>query len=172
MTYIKDGKRFWESTRTSSRQAALRIWKKREAEIALGKFKVGRPGERIEFEEMCNEFERSHFAAISEGTIAGYRAYLKHLKAFFGGLVLARITTKLVEEYRNYRRRQPSIRYKGRPLKGATVNRELEYLTCLLDLAVRREYMRQIGPRCEAFQRAARAARQAVANAGAGEPTA
>jgi len=55
--------------------------------------------------------------------------------------VLARITTKLVEEYRDYRRQQPSIRYKVQPLKGATVNRELECLTCLLDLAVRREYI-------------------------------
>jgi hypothetical protein len=95
----------------------------------MRQFKVGWPGERIGFEEMCKEFEQSHFAAISEGTIAGYRAYLKHMKAFFGGLVLARITTKLVEEYRDYRRQQPSIRYKGQPLKGATVNRELECLT-------------------------------------------
>ena len=143
MSYIKDGEQFWESTRTSSRNAALRIWKKREAEIALGKFKVGWPGERIAFEEMCKEFEQSHFAAISKGTVAGYRAYLKHLKASFGGLMLARITTKLVEEYRDHRRQQPSIRYRGRTLKGATVNRELECLTCLLDLAVRREYIRE-----------------------------
>jgi integrase len=141
MTYIKDGEQFWESTRTGSKQAALQIWKKREAEIALRKFKVGWPGERIGLEEMCKEFEQSHFAAISEGTTTGYRVYLKHFKAFFGDLVLARITTKLVEEYRDYRRQQPSIRYEGRTLKGATVNRELECLTCLLDLAVRREYI-------------------------------
>jgi len=49
----------------------------------MRQFKVGWPGERIGFEEMCKEFEQSHFAAISEGTIAGYRAYLKHMKAFF-----------------------------------------------------------------------------------------
>ncbi|HKW35630.1 MAG TPA: site-specific integrase [Candidatus Acidoferrum sp.] len=105
------------------------------------KFKVGWPGERIAFEEMCKEFAQSHFAAISAGTVAGYRAYLKHLTAFVGGLMLARITSKLVEEYRDHRRQQPSIRYRGRTLKGATVNRELECLTCLLDLAVRREYI-------------------------------
>lgn len=141
MSYIKDGEQFWESTKTRSRNAALKIWRKREVDVALGKFKVGWPGERIEFKEMCKEFERSHFAAISAGTAAGYRAYLKHMGAFFGGLKLARITTKLVEEYRDHRRQQPSIRYKGRTLKGATVNRELECLTCLLDLAVRREYI-------------------------------
>jgi integrase len=73
--------------------------------------------------------------------LKGYRAYLKHMKTFFGGFVLTNITTKLVEEYRGQRRQQPSIRYKGRPLKGATVNRELECLTCVLDLAVHRQYI-------------------------------
>jgi integrase len=140
MTYMTNGEQAWESTRTTSRNAALRIWKKREAEAALGKFKVDWPGERIVFEKMCKEFEQSHFAAISEGTIRGYRAYLKHLRAFFGGLVLTNITSKLVEEYRDHRRQQPSIRYKGGALKGATVNRELECLTCLLNLAVGRKY--------------------------------
>ncbi|HVS90003.1 MAG TPA: tyrosine-type recombinase/integrase [Candidatus Acidoferrum sp.] len=141
MSYMVNDEQFWESIKTTSRPAAVQIWKRREAEIALGKFKVGWPGKRIEFEEICNEFEQSYFAAISEGTIKGYRAYLKSLKAFFEGLVLTRITTKLVEEYRDHRRQQLSIRYKGRTLKGATVNRELECLTCVLDLAVRRQYI-------------------------------
>lgn len=141
MSYSKDGEQFWESTKTRSKRAALRIWQNREAELALGKFKVGWPGDRIQFKEMCQEFEHSHFAAISKGTISGYRIYLKHMKAFFGVVMLTKITNKLVEEYRDYRRQQPSLRYKGRTLKGATVNRELECLTCLLDLAVRRKYI-------------------------------
>jgi integrase len=141
MSYMVDGEQIWESTRSSSRQVAVRIWKARESEIALGKFKVGWPGKRIKFEELCDEFERSHFAGISENTIKGYRAYLKHLRAFFVGLVLTNITARLVEEYRDHRRQQPSIRYKGRTIKGATVNRELECLTCTLDLAVRRQYI-------------------------------
>lgn len=141
MSYTVDGEQQWESTGTTSKQAALQIWKHREAELALGKFKAGLPGKRIKFDEMCDEFESSHFAAITEGTIAGYRAYLKHMKAFFGGSMLAHITTKRVEQYRDHRRRQPSVRYKGRTLKGATVNRELECLSCILDLAVKRKYI-------------------------------
>ncbi len=141
MSYMVNDEQVWESTKTTSRSAAVQIWKTREAEIALGKFKVGWPGKRIEFEEICNEFEQAHFAGISEGTIKGYRAYLKSLKAFFEGNVLTKITTKMVEEYRDHRRQQPSIRYKGRTLKGATVNRELECLTCVLDLAVHRQYI-------------------------------
>jgi integrase len=115
--------------------------KTRGTEIALGKFKVGWPGHRIEFDGLCDEFEKSHFAAISEGTIKGYRVYLKHLKMFFRATVLTNIPSKLVDEYRDHRRQQPSIRDEGRTLKGATVNRELECLTCVLDLAVRRQYI-------------------------------
>jgi Phage integrase SAM-like domain len=83
------------------------------------------------------------------------------LKVFFGEHVLTSVTAKLVEEYRDNRRQQPSIRYKGRTLKGATVNRELECLTCVLDLAVQRKYIPE-NPRtrCKAFQRTARAAGQ------------
>ena len=55
--------------------------------------------------------------------------------------MLTEITTKRIEEYRDHRRQQPSIRYKGLTLKGATVNRELECLSCLLDLAVHRQYI-------------------------------
>jgi integrase len=141
MSYVVDGEQLWESTKTTSRPAAGQIWTKRQAEVALGKFKVGWPGKRITFEEACAEFERSHFAAISEGTTKGYRAYLRHMKKFFKGYMLTEITTKRIEEYRDHRRQQPSIRYKGRTLKGATVNRELECLTCLLELAVHRQYI-------------------------------
>jgi hypothetical protein len=141
MTYMADGEQAFESTRTTSKSLAAKIWKKRENEVASGKFKLEWPGERITFEEMCKEFERSHFASISENTIKGYRAYLKHLMVFFGEYMLTAIATKMVEEYRDHRRQQPSIRYKGRTLKGATVNRELECLTCLLDLAVQRKYI-------------------------------
>src|SRR5260370_32592153 len=96
MSYMVDGEQIWESARSSPRPVAARIWKARESEIALGKFKVGCPGKRIKFEELCDEFERSHFAGISENTIKGYRAYLKHLRAFFVGLVLTNITARLV----------------------------------------------------------------------------
>jgi len=89
----------------------------------------------------AGEFEKSHFASISENTIKGYWAYLKHLLVFFGDRVLVNLNSKMVEEYRGHRRQQPSIRYMGRTLKGATVNRELEYLTCILDLAVQRKYI-------------------------------
>jgi len=64
MSYVVDGEQHWESTGTTSKPAAGQIWKRRQAEVALGKFKVGWPGKRITFEESCAEFERSHLAGI------------------------------------------------------------------------------------------------------------
>ena|SRR5271166_2588616 len=112
-----DGEQVWESTRSSSRPVALRIWKARESEIALGKFKVGWPGKRIKFEELCDDFERSHFAGISEGTIKGYRAYLKHLKAFFGGFVLTNITTSWSKNIATIAGSNPPFAIKAAPSK-------------------------------------------------------
>jgi hypothetical protein len=84
MAYTMNGEQYCESTKTDSKELATKVWKKRESEIVLGLFKVGWPGERTTFEHLCAEFERSHFAGLTENTVRGHRTYLKQLKAFFG----------------------------------------------------------------------------------------
>jgi len=141
MSYTMNGEQYCQSTKTDSRELATKVWKKRESEIVLGLFKVGWAGERMRFEQLVAEFERSHFAGLTENTVRGHRGYLKHLKAFFGESRLDRITVEMVEEYRDLRRRQPTRLNPNRMIKGATVNRELECLKCVLDLAVKRKYI-------------------------------
>ena len=141
MSYTMNGEQHFESTKTPSKDLATRIWKKRESEIVLGLFKVGWPGERITFEHMCADFERSHFAGLTENTVRGHRTYLKQLKAFFGESKLDRITAEMIEKYRDQRRQQSSTLNPNRNIKGATVNRELECLKCVLDLDVQRKYV-------------------------------
>lgn len=141
MGYTLNGEHLYESTKTTSKDVAVKIWKHRESEITLGLFKVGWPGERIAFAELCDEFERSHFAGLAENTVRGHRVYIKHLKAFFGECSLHRITTEMIEKYRDQRRQQPTKQDPHRTVKGATVNRELECLKCVLDLAVKRKYV-------------------------------
>jgi integrase len=141
MSYTMNGEQYCQSTKTDSRELATKVWKKRESEIVLGLFKVGWAGERMMFEQLVAEFERSHFAGLTENTVRGHRGYLKHLKAFFGESRLDRITVEMVEEYRDLRRRQPTKLNPNRMIKGATVNRELECLKCVLDLAVKRKYL-------------------------------
>ncbi|HYY72644.1 MAG TPA: tyrosine-type recombinase/integrase [Candidatus Bathyarchaeia archaeon] len=141
MSYTMQDERYFESTKTTSKELANKIWKKREGEIALGLFKVGWPGERMTFAQLCEEFERSHFAGLAKNTVRGHRTYLSHLKAFFGNCCLDKITVKMVETYRDRRRQQPSKHKPNQTLKGATVNRELECLKCVLDLATQRKYI-------------------------------
>ncbi len=90
MSYAVDGIQHFVSTKTTDEELALQILKQREAEIVLGLFKVGWPGERMTFEELSREFERSHFTSLSPGTVQGNRYYLKKLRGFFGERRLAR----------------------------------------------------------------------------------
>ena len=141
MTYTMNEERYFESTKTTSKELAKKIWKRREGEIAMGLFKVGWPGERIRFGLLCEEFERSHFAGLAENTVKGHRSYINNLKLFFGDRKLDNITVAMVEAYRDERRQQPSKNNPQQTVKGATVNRELECLKCMLDFATKRGYI-------------------------------
>jgi len=44
MTYTVQEERRFESTKTTSKEIANKIWKRREGELALGLFKIGLPG--------------------------------------------------------------------------------------------------------------------------------
>ena len=141
MGYTLSGEHHYESTKTTSKVLANKIWKHREGEITLGLFKVGWQGERIAFGQLCEEFERSHFAGLTANTVRGHRTYLKHLRDFFGDFKLDRITVEMIEKYRDQRRQQSIKNTPERKVKGATVNRELECLKCVLDLACKRKYI-------------------------------
>ena len=141
MTYTMNEERCFESTKTTSKEIANKIWKNREGELALGLFKIPWAGERMRFGKLCEEFERSHFAGLTENTIRGHRSYLGNLKTFFGDRKLENITVSHVEAYRDERRQQPAKNRFGQTVKGATVNRELECLKCMLDFAMKRKYI-------------------------------
>ena len=64
-----------------------------------------------------------------------------NLRQFFGDRNLIEIHGRMVEEYRDYRRRQSSQRNPKITVKGATVNRELECLQCMFQFAVTRKYI-------------------------------
>ena len=68
MCYSVNGAQQRSSTKTSSKTVATRIWKQREAEVALGLFNVGWPGERMTFEELCEEYKQSHVSSLSQSS--------------------------------------------------------------------------------------------------------
>jgi integrase len=141
MSYTMNGEQHHQSTKTTSKELANSILKQRESEIVMGLFKIGWAGKRMTFEQLVEEFERAHFAGLSENTVKGHRAYLTHLKSFFGTRKVSAITVEMIEDYRDQRRQQPAKRNPKRTIKGATVNRELECLKCVFDLAVKRKYI-------------------------------
>ena len=67
--------------------------------------------------------------------------FSNNLRQFFGDRILIEIHGRMVEEYRDYRRRQPSQRNPKITVKGATVNREIEWLQCVFQFAVTRKYI-------------------------------
>lgn len=135
------GVQYHQSTKTTSKELANSVLKRRESEIVMGLFKIGWAGQRMTFKQLAEEFERAHFAGLSENTVKGHRVYLAYLNSFFGMRKVSAITVEMVEEYRDQRRQQPAKRNPQRTIKGATVNRELECLKCVLDLAVKRKYI-------------------------------
>jgi integrase len=136
-----NGEQHHQSTKTTSKDLANSILKQRESEIVMGLFKIGWAGKRMTFEQLVEEFECAHFAGLSENTVKGHRAYLNHLKSSFGTRKVSAITVEMIEDYRDQRRQQPAKRNPERTIKGATVNRELECLKCVFDLAVKRKYI-------------------------------
>ncbi len=141
MDYTAKGEQRCESTKTSSKDLAKKIWKKREAEIALGRFQVGWPGERMTFAALCEEFLDSHSSTLSPKSQENHRIFSKHLRSYFGDRKLTDIDERAVVDYRNYRRRQPLRWNPKRTVKGATVNRELACLHCIFQFALKRKYI-------------------------------
>jgi integrase len=141
MAYTVKGEPRCESTKTSSKQLAQKIWKKREAEIALGRFQVGWPGDRMTFSQLCEEFFRSHSSTLSPKSQANHQMFLNNLRGYLGDRKLTEIDERAVVEYRNYRRLQPLKRNPKQTVKGATVNRELACLHCIFQFALKRKYI-------------------------------
>jgi integrase len=141
MTYTADNRRLFQSTKTSSKKIATTICKKREGEIALGLFKVGWPGERMTFAQLCDEFLSSHTPTLSANSQRNHRMFVENLRRFFGNRPLMGVSQRLVEEFRDFRHRQPSKRNPKTTIKGATVNRELECLQCMFEFALKRKYL-------------------------------
>ena len=141
MGYTAKGEQRCESTKTSSKDLARKIWKKREGEIALGRFQVGWPGERMTFGELSEAFFRSHSSTLSPKSQINHQMFLKNLRAHFGDRKLTEIDERSVVEYRNFRRRQPLMWNPKRTVKGATVNRELACLHCVFQFALKRKYI-------------------------------
>jgi integrase len=141
MSYTWKGEQYFESTKCSGKALANKILSKREGEIAMQMFKVGQQGDRMSFTGLCKEFESAHVPTLAASTQTNVRDFLENMRKFFGDRSLADIDAKWVTDYRNHRKAQPSRKNPTRKVKGATVNREMAYLRCMLNFAIERKYI-------------------------------
>jgi len=141
MSYTWKGEQYFESTKCRSKALANKILNKREGEIAMQMFKVREQGDRMSFTGLCKEFESAHVPTLAASTQTNVRDFLENMRRFFGDRSLADIDAKWVTDYRNHRKAQPSRKNPTRKVKGATVNREMAYLRCMLNFAIERKYI-------------------------------
>ncbi len=125
MTYTMDGTQHFESTGEKNRKQAQQRLDIRRAEIAQGRFDLLKPSPKL------GEWSKKYLERVSyENTRRRYSSSRENLIAFFTEETLLRhISAARIEEFIRVRRQQK--------VKGATVNRDLQFLAQLLKQAKR-----------------------------------
>ena len=125
LDYYVEGRRkreFLGPDTKAMRRLALKIRVQRQYEIAQGIYSDPRAQRRIRFRDFAKEYVDIHVSKLrSRARVEGG---LKHLETHFGSLFLDEITRDRIESYQT-RRMQDRGKKTGRPLRPATVNREL-----------------------------------------------
>ncbi len=126
-TYLyRDGVRHQYSTGTSNRRQAEQIEAKLRAELNRARFGVTEADPRMKFGELAARF-------LASGSTRPHHIYhLNFLLSYFSETLVTQITKPMAEEYRRERR----LRIPNRPVKDATVNRDLSVLRHVLYWAV------------------------------------
>ena len=124
--FFVDGVRHQQSTETSNRSQAETIESKLKEEVTARRFGLVQADPRMKFGALAARF-------IASGIARNHHLYhLKFLLPFFAEVPVLRLTKPMTEEFRRKRKAEPIIR----PIKDATVNRDLSVLRHILYWAV------------------------------------
>ena len=123
--YHKDGRPYYESTRTEDKKVAKRLLKKREGDIASGTFSGVRT-EKTRFEELAAGI-REDYAINRRRSSRRLEDYLRHLTGHFCGMRAPAITTERIRGY--------IAKRQGERAMNGTINRELACLKRMFRLA-------------------------------------
>ncbi len=125
--YYRAGKPYFESSKSAKEKEAKTLLKKREGQIAEGRFK-GLRVEKIRFDELAQDFINDYKVNGKKSLDKAERS-VKHLKTFFEGMRAVDVTTDKVKTYILMRREEPA--------ENGTINRELSALKRMFNLANR-----------------------------------
>jgi integrase len=121
--YYRNGKPYYESSRSKKETGAKRLLKRREGEISQGKV----PGvyfDKVRFDELAEAFLRDR--RINGKDVSDAEKRLKHLRPVFEGVRVPNITTPKTNAYIEKRLSEGAA--------NATINRELSALKRMLNL--------------------------------------
>jgi integrase len=125
--YRRNGKLFYESSKSDKTSAAKKLLKIREGQIAESRF-LGLKVEKVMFDELCegliNDYKVNARKSLSRSTLS-----IGHLKKYFSGYRAVEITSDMINAYIVKRQKMEAT--------NATVNRELSALKRMYSLGSR-----------------------------------
>ncbi|UCF74125.1 MAG: tyrosine-type recombinase/integrase [Deltaproteobacteria bacterium] len=127
LKYYRNGKPYYESTRSTKEADAKKLLKKREGEISEGKL----PGvyfDRVRFDELAEDF-LTDYRVNQKKSLKKAKESVAHLKRHFEGYRAIQITTPRIQDYIEMRQ--------GEGAANATINRELSALKRMLNMGAR-----------------------------------
>jgi integrase len=125
--YYRNGKPYYESSRSRKETNAKRLLKRREGEISQGKL----PGiyfDRVRFDELVDDL-LTDYRVNQKKSLERVEMSLNHLKRYFQGFRVTQITTPKIQKYIEHRVNQKAA--------NATINRELAALKRMLNLGAK-----------------------------------
>jgi integrase len=115
------------------KRLAENVFKKRKVEIAEGRFLEKKRPVTTTFDELADAYLPYARDQQQKRSWTRDRTSLTTLRSYFGGKRLTELTPALIEQYRAWRR--ATISRRGRPVKPATINRELACLKRMFSVA-------------------------------------
>jgi integrase len=125
--YYRNGKPFFESTKSKKKMVAKKLLEQREGEISQGKI----PGvyfDKIRFGELAEDFLADYRINQKKSLVRAKRS-INHLNERFEGVRVTGINTPKINRYIEYRMNQGA--------SSASINRELAALKRLFNLGAR-----------------------------------
>ncbi len=140
-----DGKRRREATTATNREEANALLRMKQSEITKATLLGVRSLDAIKpttFAEFVKDEYLPHCKATHTASTYNNSDEVRSriLKPFFGGMLLRAVTSGDVQRYVDKRTSQPAFRRK-RPVRPATINRELVFLSGIFSEAERRGYV-------------------------------
>ncbi len=134
ISYYANGKRFRESTKSTSKQVAQTLLNERLGRVATGQPILPR-ADKIQYEQARDDLKQ-YYETRKTRDLAEATARLAHLDAFFTGYRLVNITEDEIEGYIKHRQREEAA--------NGTINRELATLSKMLRVAYRNRKLRRL----------------------------